>query len=179
LREAEEAWESRLVQRGEVALALGCSLTAASALMIVQVMLGLLAFLIAPVAFVMLIIGVIRARETRLPAVRQWLGFLLVVAGLSALVWTSLQAAEYGASLALHGQRIRQGGAPTSAPIAAGDGIQSVATWLGSFLVGIGLWLRAAWSGPRCMVWALVVLLIPPAIIVFFHCFGHALPLSA
>src|SRR5690606_37768747 len=99
MEEEEPLAETRLAQPGEVALALGCVLTATSAILVVQVMIGLLAFLIAPVALGSLLIGALRARNADLPAPRQWLGVLLTVAGLSAVVWTSLLAADHGAQM--------------------------------------------------------------------------------
>jgi hypothetical protein len=86
-----------MVRRGEVELASGVGLLGVTAYLAPQVMIGLLALMLTPVVLALLLIGVLRARNRHLPAVRQVVGLVLVLLGLSGLVVATGLAVETSA----------------------------------------------------------------------------------
>jgi hypothetical protein len=163
----------QVIYPAEIPLALGCLLGLVSAVLVVQVMVGLIAFLIGPFALCLLLIGALRARDPELPWARQSLGVLLVIAGLVALVWASALAVESGAALWIRQHRDLQGVTPVP------HSPRLMIGFAGALLMGGGLRIGAGWSVTRCMAWACVILLVPFAIFALLRRFGENMVFTA
>lgn len=165
------------LRSGEMPLAGALGLLAAAAWLLPQVMLGLLAFLLLPMALALCFIGLLRARNRLKPIGWQALGFRLLVLALSGLLWTTLQAVEHSAREALSAQRARQaalglGPAPvpgqsqvrTGSEMEPRAGSGRAARWLAPLAMASGLLCWTGWSPLRCLFWGGVVFGFPHAV---------------
>lgn len=92
-----EEGEDGLLRKGEGSLAGGLALLGVAGFLAPQVMLGLLALLLAPEALALLFTGAWRVRDPDLPWGRQALGFLLLLLALGGLLMTTVLAIDTSA----------------------------------------------------------------------------------
>lgn len=92
--------ELRFLHKGEIPLACGIALLGVTAFLAPQVMIGLLALLLAPVVAALLLIGAWRAREPELSVGRRSVGFILLLLALSGLVMATGSAVDTSARAA-------------------------------------------------------------------------------
>jgi len=86
-----------LLRPGEGPLACGLVLLGVAGFLVPQVMLGLVALLLAPVVLALLLIGAWRVRDPNLPSGRQALGFTLLLLALGGLLMTTVLAIDTSA----------------------------------------------------------------------------------
>jgi len=164
----------KILHPGEATLACGLVTLLVSALLFSLVMLGLLAFITAPVALLFLLNGILRARNRSAPARQQAMGMLLVLLSMIALGAVTLFASELGAKLALQIQRSKPAPLFTVEWLGmAGSGL------IPALFLAPGLRRWAGWSPRRCLVWGGIVMIVPPTILLFFKFMALTLPLSA
>jgi hypothetical protein len=169
--------ESPILRRGEGPLACGLGLLVPTAYLLPQVMLGLLALLVAPVAVALVLIGVLRARNRNLNGWRQAVGLLLLllaVGGLLLATTVAMATSVRQADLAqrrqsMHGQWPAEqieaemqslARHPAHAPPPRG-GIKGAAFWLAPLCLWLGLACWTGWTQWRCLFWAGVVFALP------------------
>lgn len=164
----------KFLHPGEAILACGLAALLVSALLIRVMMLGLLAFMIAPVGVLLLWIGIFRARDRSAPDSQQAVGFLLVFLSMIALGAVTLFAAELGAKLALQVQR------SMPAPLFTVEWVGMAGSGLiPALLLAPGLRRWAGWPPRRCLVWGGIALISPLTMLLCFKALALSLPLSA
>lgn len=97
---AESEAQGSLLRPGEGSLACGLALLGVAGYLAPQVMLGLLALLLAPVVLALLLIGAWRACDPDLPWGRQTIGLLLLLLALGGLLMTTGWAMDTSARAA-------------------------------------------------------------------------------
>ena len=189
----EDEWKIR--RRGEVQLACGLGVLIPTAWLAPQVMVGLLAFLLAPAAVPLLLIGVLRARDRRLSGARQAVGLmllLLAVGGLLVVTTLAMGSSARQARLAQikHDRQSRlpadqaEGEMQTLARHPAHTPTQRhwtgrAAFWLAPVCMAMGLFCWANWPPWRCSFWGVVVFLMPKGVSLMIHVLGPWMALSA
>lgn len=154
-----------LLAGGLACLALGCGL-------VPFVMIGLLGIAFCGAGFALLLVAGILLRDAGLPAARAVCGLGLFLAGVIVLVLSGLQASDWAYEAARAG-RLSAGASPAAAlwPAVIGPAVAS-------FLVALGLRLRAGWPVWRLLPWLLAVLAVCPAARLLFFGLVPALPLD-
>ncbi len=155
-----------LFKPGELPLTLSMAALMGTVVFTHFVMGWILALLTAPLALALLLLGIIRARDSSAPAGRQWAGIGLLLLGAVALFVVAYMAASLSGKLALHAQR-PEFAARYFGPV---PGVREWTLNMGSWLIpvlliGPGLTLWTNWSPVRRLVWCVVILAIPPAVL--------------
>lgn len=147
-----------MIRRGEIQLFLGLGSLAGSVVLFSFVIIGLLAFPLFPVAALVALTGLIRARE-RVPLTRrQVVGLLLSLAGITALVFGCSIMVDAAYQYALFSQR-HQGPLPSPQYLL----LSVVVCLLVAVLVWFGLLFWTNWSPKRRFTWSAILFFVPPA----------------
>jgi hypothetical protein len=177
-----------LLRPGESSIVFGLTAAVVAAVLFPQVMLGLLALPIAPIALVFLLIGTICVRDKSLSATRQVLGITLLSTGIAATVVGSFVSAGMGAWEARREQIIARDGLsgvealPESNPFARPPslpGFVKPCPWVAPFLVAPGFRLWSGFPMRRCFAWAVAVAALSPCVRLFFRIMWNKLVLTA
>jgi hypothetical protein len=158
-----------LKQPGEIPLLLGLAVWSVGCAILGLPLLGTLAVLsLGPVALALFILGAWRGREQAAPPSRRIAGLVLLLLGLAALIWTSLETNQLAYQWAVATQpppHVAKGNPP---PVAAW--MRNAASWLvPALLCGAGLRLWSNWPNARCLGWAAAVLAVQPVKLVLYR----------
>lgn len=161
------------VTLGECFLAVGLTGLAVGTGLVQFPIIGLVGVATAPVAVAVLLAAGLLVRGPGIPAARATFGLILFLGGVILLFVTSLEvtgrAYEFVRGVPLD---------PAVSPTAPAWPLVAYGAPVAALALALGLRLRAGWSAPRLLVWALAALSVCPAALSLFLALVPFLPLD-
>jgi hypothetical protein len=153
---------SRTLRPGELRFGQGLVAVIGSVVFIHFAMGLVLAVPMAVAAMVLLLVGVIEARDSSAPAGRQCAGIVLLLLGMAVLLVVSFMAASVSLHLALSAQHPEHATRYTGSLPGAGEYLRLGGGWLiAPLLMGPGLAFWTNWRPRRRFGWCLFLFVVP------------------
>jgi hypothetical protein len=148
---------------------LGCGLVAVigSVVFIHFVMGWLLAAPMAVLAMILLLAGIVRARDRSAPADRQWTGIGLLLPGMIVLLVSAFMAASVSLEMAMRVQQPQFSAWHHGSIPRIGQFLGLWGGWLfAPLIINLGLSSWTNWSVRRRVCWCLIIPGVPPSVLV-------------